>query len=79
MRKPARSENNPSAIRKTSLNLTSDTVAVLKHLASATGSSMTDVIRRAIVLEKLVHETTIAGGRILIEQPGKSVKEIIVR
>jgi hypothetical protein len=64
---------------KTTLNLTSDEFAALKHLAVTRHASVSDVIRRAIILEKLLHDATRNGGKILLEEPDQPIKQLIIR
>jgi hypothetical protein len=67
------------ALVKTTLNLPADELQILKELASSRHSSVSDVIRRAIVLEKLLDEATRNGGKILIDQPDQPIKQLILR
>ena len=63
---------------KTSVNLTEETVAALRQLSEATGSSMAEVLRRAIVTEKYLHDTVQEGGKVLIRDRDKNVKELLI-
>jgi Restriction endonuclease/Ribbon-helix-helix protein, copG family len=62
---------------KTTLNLPSDAAEALRSLASARNTSMSEVVRRAISLEKYMHAATRAGSRFLLEDNDKSLKELI--
>ena len=53
---------------KTSVNLSEDAVRALKDIAESRGSSMSEVLRHAISLEKFVHDETNDGAKILVEK-----------
>ncbi len=53
---------------KTSANLPESAVAALRELSEKRGTSMAEVLRQAISLEKFVDEQTSQGGKILIEK-----------
>ena len=63
---------------KTTISLPKDTVAVLRELAAARNVSFAEVVRRAITVEKYLNEVRNEGGRILIEDPDKLIKEIVL-
>lgn len=71
-------DGKPTLI-KTTLNLPSDEFAALKHLAVSRHASVSDVVRRAIMLEKLLHDATRNGGKILLEEPDQPIKQLIIR
>jgi NRPS condensation-like uncharacterized protein len=64
---------------KTTLNLPSEEFAALKHLAVTRHASVSDIVRRAIMLEKLLHDATRNGGKILLEEPDQPIKQLILR
>jgi len=63
---------------KTSVNLPQASVDALKDLAEKTGSSMAEVLRRAISTEKFLNDTVEKGGKILIDD-GKNQRELLIR
>jgi predicted DNA-binding protein len=63
---------------KTSVNLPQVSVDALKELAEKSGSSMAEVLRRAISTEKFLNDTVEKGGKILIDD-GKSQKQLLIR
>jgi predicted transcriptional regulator len=63
---------------KTTIALPEDTVAALRDLANARNVSFTEVIRRAITMEKYLSDARSEGCRILIEDPEKLIKEIVI-
>jgi hypothetical protein len=71
-------DGKPTLI-KTTLNLPSDEFAALKHLAVSRHASVSDVVRRAIMLEKLLDDATRNGGKILLEEPDQPIKQLIIR
>ena len=70
--------DKPTLVR-TSLALPKDEFATLKQLATKRHVSVTDIIRRAIVLEKLLDDAIQNGGKILVEEPDQPVKHLIIR
>lgn len=63
---------------KTTIALPEDAVAVLRELASARNASFAEVIRRAVTMEKYISDVRSSGGRILVEDPEKLIKEIVI-
>jgi predicted DNA-binding protein len=64
---------------KVSFNLAPEVVDVLKDLASKRGMTVTDVLRRAIGTEKFVQNEIDKGGKILVEEKDKSIKQVVFR
>lgn len=62
---------------RTTLNLPAEAVSALHELAEARNTTFTEVIRRALSLEKYVLEATRDGGRILIEDADKTLKQLV--
>lgn len=67
------------AVFKTSVNLPEETVEALKEMAADSGSSMAEVLRRAIATEKYLQDTVKEGGTVLIKDRDKSLKELLIR
>jgi hypothetical protein len=63
---------------KTTISLPEDAVAVLRELATARNVSFAEVVRRALTMEKYLNDARKEGCRILIEDPEKLVKEIVI-
>lgn len=63
---------------KTTIALPEQTVAVLRELAAARNVSFAEVVRRAITVEKYLNDARNEGCRILIEDPEKLIKEIVL-
>ena len=63
---------------KTSMNLPEQSIANLRELAAKTGSSMAEVVRRAIETQKFLRDTTDKGSRILIKDKDDSMRELIL-
>jgi hypothetical protein len=70
-------KTTPGAL-KTTISLPENAVAVLRELASTRNVSFAEVIRRALTMEKYLADARSNGCRILIENPDKLVKEIII-
>jgi hypothetical protein len=63
---------------KTTISPPEDRVAVLRELANARNVSFAEVVRRAITVEKYLNDARNEGCRILIEDPEKLIKEIVI-
>ncbi len=63
---------------KTTLSLPEDAVSVLRELAEARNVSYAEVVRRALVMDKFVTDARKDGCRILVEDPEKLIKELII-
>ena len=66
------------AIIKTSVNLPTESIQALQELASLTGSSMTEVLARAISTEKFLNDIVRDGGTILVQDKNKRVRELVL-
>ena len=64
---------------RVSVNLPNDVVDVLKELAGKNGITMTEVLRKAILTEKLLSDEAERGNKILIEDKDKRLRQIILR
>jgi ribbon-helix-helix CopG family protein len=64
---------------KTTVNLPPEAVTALRELATERGTSVADVIRRAIWIEKYLHDALKNGSKILLQEPDKTVKELVIR
>ncbi|HUF23399.1 MAG TPA: ribbon-helix-helix protein, CopG family [Vicinamibacterales bacterium] len=64
---------------KTSVNLPEETVDALREISEESGSSMAEVLRRAISTEKYLYDTVREGGKILIQDKNKNMKELLIR
>jgi len=62
---------------KISANLNAETVERLKTLAYEKGSTMTDIINRAVEMEAFLRKVKKDGGKILIENPDGKMQQII--
>ena len=63
---------------KTSMNLPEQSIETVRELAAKTGSSMAEVIRRAIETQKFLRETADQGSKILIKDKDDSMRELIL-
>lgn len=64
---------------KVSVNLTPEEVETLKRIAERRGISMTEVIRRALAMEKFIDESSAAGEKILVQSSDKSMRQLLIR
>lgn len=51
----------------------------LSSLAESKGTTMSEVLRDAIALERWFDETRREGSRVLVEQPDGSIREVVPR
>jgi hypothetical protein len=63
---------------KVSVNLSEKVVAALREYAKAEEITMTEGIRRAISMQKFLHDQVRAGGKILIEKVNGKMYEIVL-
>ena len=64
---------------KVTVNLSEEDVEALKEIAARRGITLTESIRRAIAMERFVDEAQVSGAKILIEEPDKSVRQLVIR
>ncbi len=64
---------------RVSVNLPENIVEILKQLAARDGITMTEVIRKAIMTEKLLSDELKDGNKILIEDQSKKFRQLIFR
>ena len=68
----------PRAAVKTTLNLPPDSAELLREMANDRGTTLVDVIRRALQLEEYLRKVRDEGGRILVEDEAKTQKELVI-
>ncbi len=51
----------------------------LSTLATRKGKTMSEVLRDSIALERWFDETRREGGKVLVEQPDGSIREVVPR
>jgi hypothetical protein len=66
---------SPAYGRRLSVNVALDVGEAIDELAKRHGTTITDVIRRAVSTYKFVDDEVAAGGRILVERNG-TVREV---
>mgnify|MGYP001591347940 CR=1 FL=1 len=64
---------------KTSVTLPEDSLKALRAISEKTGASMAEVLRKAIATEKFLQDTVAEGGKVLIEDKDKTLKQLLVR
>ena len=62
---------------KTTLNLPAQSSELLRTLADQRGTTLAEVIRRALQLEQYLTQIRDEGGRILVEKDA-SMKELVI-
>jgi hypothetical protein len=77
-KKTASHEESVPVVR-TTVNLTPEAVDAVRQMAKERGTTVADVIRRAIWIEKYLHETLKAGGKVLLEDSDHGVRELVIR
>lgn len=62
---------------KISANLAPEVVETIKELAKKRGISMTELLRRAVAVEKFLDEEIERGSTILIETREKELRQLV--
>lgn len=75
----AKPKSEERLIVKTSVNLPQEDLDALREMAQRRGSTMADVLRRAISIERFLEETRAEGGKVLIETKDKQLRELLIR
>lgn len=60
-----------------SVNLSREAAEAIREIQERRGITITEVIRRAISTQKYIEDATDKGAKILIEQPGEPLKELV--
>ncbi|MDQ2835331.1 MAG: ribbon-helix-helix protein, CopG family [Acidobacteriota bacterium] len=63
---------------KTSMNLPEQSIDTVRDLASRTGRSMAEVVRRAVDTEKFLRDTISDGSKILIKDKDNTMRELVI-
>ena len=64
---------------KLTVNLTDDAMAALKELADKRGVTLGQALGQAIASEKYFSDEISKGGKVLIERPNQTVREVVNR
>ena len=64
-------------IKKVTVNLPEDQVQFLQDIAKKENVSFTDVLRRAINSEKFFVQQESSGHKVLVEEVGQRIREVI--
>lgn len=64
---------------KTSVTLPEETLNSLKAMSEKSGASMAEILRKAISTEKFLQDTVAEGGKVLIQEKDKAIKQLLVR
>jgi Ribbon-helix-helix protein, copG family len=64
---------------KLSVNLSDDLLQVLQELATARGTTQTEVLRQAISTEAMLQEAVNQGSRVLIQDPKGRMRQVLMR
>lgn len=62
---------------KTSVYLPEDAIEALKRIADKRGTTMAEVLRRAVATENFLDKTVEKGGEVLIKE-GKTLKQLVM-
>jgi hypothetical protein len=60
------------------MNLSHQTVEVLRELSRKSGTTMTEVVRRSIGLQKFAMAEIDAGGKLLVEDADGTMKRVLL-
>lgn len=66
------------ASRRTSFNLSPEAEEVVRELARRRGVSMSEAIRRALSTEKFLTDKQTQGAKILIQEPDRTIREVVI-
>lgn len=72
-----RRSSTPRAAVKTTLNLSEDAVLQMNELALARNTTLAEVIRRAVALDKYLHDAAREGRRVLVEDADKTLTQLV--
>jgi hypothetical protein len=61
------------------VNLPEREMATLRSIAARRDISITDAVRRAIAMARFIEEVESQGGKLLVEQPDRSVQQLALR
>lgn len=78
MRQPGGNNMAAQQMVKSSLSLPESSIATLRELANEAGTSMAEIIRRSIEIQKLLRDTTKQGGRIILKEKDNTSSELIL-
>lgn len=76
---PATLDKPKKTTHKVNVSLSNDVLEKLKAIASELDVSMTEAIRIAIKTESYIQQEIGKGGKILVEKPDKTFREIVFR
>ncbi len=66
-------------IVKTSINLPQESVDAVRKMAQKAGTSMAEIVRRAISTDKFIHDAVDEGSLILIKDKDNSMRQLVIR
>jgi len=65
--------------RRMSISITEDAAVALKEIAERRGVNMSVALGQAIAIDRLLSDEMARGGRVLIEKPDETIRELIIR
>lgn len=71
--------NEKSVAKRVNVSLSEETIGLLQGIARRRGVSMTEAVRIAIKTEDYIEQQIESGGKILIEKPDKTMREVVFR
>jgi hypothetical protein len=72
------SGDEPGRVKLT-VKLPERDMATLRSIAAKRDMTLTDVVRRAIAMEQFIEEVQSQGGKLLVEQPDHSMRQLVLR
>ncbi|HET9016958.1 MAG TPA: ribbon-helix-helix protein, CopG family [Thermomicrobiaceae bacterium] len=66
-------------VTKLSVNVPDEAIEILKDIAARRHTTMTEVVRDAIAMEKFLDDETRKGNKVLIEDRDHRVRELVLR
>ena len=74
---PDSAKPQPPRVVKTTLSLPPEALNTLRELARARNTTLAEVVRRAVKMDKILAAAVEDGGTILVEKQGKT-KELVI-
>jgi hypothetical protein len=64
--------------KKVSMNLPQEMLDELADLARARGTTMTQVVKDALAVQRYLSKQVSSGGKILVQQKNNALKELVL-
>ena len=65
--------------QRVTISLPKEALTFIREESARTGSSMADIVRRAIATDKFLQNANSAGKDVLLSEPGKTTSKLVFR